>query len=130
MRILIVDDEPSVADALRIILEDGGHEVAVASTGRGGLELAGRRRFDLVISDVRLPDISGLELLSAARCERPGCPVILITSHPTTNLRTEALAGGAFDLLPKPFHPSDVLRLVSLAGGRAPGENLLPSKRA
>ena len=114
-RILVIDDEPSVADALRIILEDDGYGVAVALTGLEGLDLARRQRFDVVISDVRLPDVSGLEVLDAVRKACPHSTVILITSHGTTKLLDEARACGAFDVLQKPFPPRDVLRLVSAA---------------
>ena len=114
-RILVVDDEASVADALRIILEDSGYEVAVALTGFEGLELAGQQCFDVVVSDVRLPDISGLEVLNIVCGRCPGCVVILITSHSTTQLLEEALHCGAFDVLRKPFQPSEVLALVSAA---------------
>lgn len=114
-QILVIDDEPSVADALRIILEDDGYKVAVAATGRDGIELVLRRPFDIVLSDMRLPDIDGLEVLRAV-CEwRPGCIVILITSHATTRLRDEARDAGAFDVLQKPFPPSDVLRTIAAA---------------
>lgn len=114
-QILVIDDEPSVADALRIILEDDGYQVAVATTGLEGIELARRRRFDVVVSDVRLPDINGLEVLRAV-CESSPCSVvILITSHSTTKLLQEAHSCGAFDVLQKPFPPSDVLRLIAAA---------------
>lgn len=114
-QILVIDDEPSVADALRLILKDNGYEVAVATTGRAGLTLAKRRRFDVVVSDVRLPDVMGLDVLDAVRQERPGCSVILITSQCTPNLLTAARARGAFAVLQKPFPPRDLLRLISAA---------------
>ena len=114
-QILVIDDEPSVADALKLILEDEGYRVAVALTGREGLELTRRRCFDVVVSDVRLPDVSGLDVLRDVRRGCPASVVILITSHVTTNLLAEARGGGAFDVLHKPFIPSDVLRLVSAA---------------
>lgn len=104
-----------MADALKIILEDEGYEVAVALTGLGGLELARRRCFDVVLSDVRLPDVTGIEVLGAVCRGCPACVVILITSHSTTKLLAEARGCGAFDVLQKPFAPSDVLRLISAA---------------
>jgi CheY-like chemotaxis protein len=114
-QILVIEDEPSVADALRIILIDKGYEVAVASTGRAGLALASRRRFDVVVSDVRLPDVTGLEVLDAVRQDESGCIVILITSQCTTKLLADARARGAFAVLQKPFPPRDVLRLIAAA---------------
>lgn len=110
--ILIIEDEPSVADALRLILEDLGHHVLAAETGRGGLELARRERVRLVITDLRLPDISGLDVLGALGLEQPHVPVILITSHGTTEIFAEALRVGASAVLSKPFAPAEIVRLV------------------
>ena len=113
--ILIIDDESSVADALRIILEYNSYQVAVASRGLEGLELARRHCFDVVVSDVCLPDVTGLEVLDAVRRICPRCVVILITSLCTINLLDEARLGGAYDILQKPFPPGDVLHLISAA---------------
>jgi DNA-binding NtrC family response regulator len=113
--ILVIDDEPSVADALRIIFEDNGYEVVVALTGLEGIEIARRRCFNVVVSDVRLPDVTGLEVLDAVRQGCSRCVVILITSQRTTNLMDEARERGAFDVLQKPFSPGDVLGRVSAA---------------
>jgi DNA-binding NtrC family response regulator len=114
-QILVIDDESSVADALRLILEDDGYKVTVALSGLEGIELVWRRCFDVVVSDVRLPDITGLEVLDAVRRGCPGSVVILITSQWTTKLREEARDGGAFDVLQKPFPPRDVLHSISAA---------------
>jgi DNA-binding NtrC family response regulator len=117
-QILVIDDESSVADALRLILEDSGYEVTVAATARAGLELVRRRRFAVVVSDVRLPDATGLEVLAAVRREWPHGGVILITAQRTSGLLAEARSGGAFAVLHKPFCPKDVLRLVAAALGK------------
>ncbi len=110
--ILIIDDEPSVADALRLILGDEGYPVLVAANGCDGLELARREEVRLVITDLRLPDISGLEVLCALRRERPDVAVILISSHGTPELFARAERDGAAAVLSKPFAPSDIIRLV------------------
>jgi DNA-binding NtrC family response regulator len=122
-KILVIDDEPSVADALRIILEDDGHEVAVALTGLQGLELVRQRSFDVVVSDLRLPDITGLDVLDAICRGCPRCVVIIITSQNTTNLLDESKVCAPFDVLQKPFFPEDVLRLVSAALGKVRCDN-------
>ena len=113
--ILVIDDEPSVADALRIIFEDNGYEVTVALTGIKGIEIARQRCFNVVVSDVHLPDVTGLEVLDAVRKGCSRCVVILITSQSTTNLLDEARKRGAFDVIQKPFSPGDVLGRVSAA---------------
>jgi len=118
--ILIIDDEPSVADAVRLILEDRGHRVLVAASAAGGLELARRGGLRLVITDLRLPDFSGLEVLCALRAEQPRLPVIVITSHAAPETLSEATLAGAAAVLPKPFAPAEISSLVeslAAAGG-------------
>lgn len=110
--ILIIDDEPSVADAVRLILEDLGHRVLVAASAGGGLELARRGGLRLVITDLCLPDFSGLELLGALRAEQPLLPVVVITSHGTPDIFAEAKYAGAAAVLAKPFAPAEIIRLV------------------
>ena len=98
-RVLVIDDEPSVADALRVILEDEGFAVVVASTGREGLEQAGRAAFRVTITDLRLPDMDGLEVLGAFRERGLGGAVILITSYGTPEIiaRARDLGADGFD---------------------------------
>lgn len=115
IRILVIDDEESVADALRTILEDNGYEVEVAGDGLGGLKRAAALPFALVITDLSLPDTSGLDVLRAMR-ERDGSSrVILVTAHGTPETFAEARACGALDVLSKPFLPSDILGLIRAA---------------
>ncbi len=110
--ILIIDDEPSVADAVRLILEDRGHRVLIAGSAGDGLALARRGGLRLVITDLRLPDFSGLEVLCALRAEQPLLPVIVITAHGTPALFAEASLAGAAAVLPKPFAPAEIISLV------------------
>ena len=115
IKVLVIDDEPSVAEALRLILNDHGYETAVARTGRDGLELAGRQQFDITITDLRLPDMSGLDILSAICQKNPMSLVVIITAHSTPEMIVEARSCGAVDVLPKPFLPSDILGLITAA---------------
>jgi DNA-binding NtrC family response regulator len=110
--ILVIDDEPIVADALMIVLSDSGYEVTVALTGRDGLDKLSEQRFDVTITDLRLPDMSGLEVLSIIREKEPCSLIILITAHTTPEIIAEAVRRGAVDVLSKPFFPSDVLELL------------------
>lgn len=112
MEVLIIDDEQSITDALQIILSDSGHTVAVAATGRDGLSQASRKRYDVTITDLRLPDISGLDLLSLLRRREPSCFIIVITAHGTPEIAAESLRRGAFHCLCKPFQPADILTLI------------------
>lgn len=113
--ILVIDDEPSVADAVKIILEDNGYAVLVAATGRSGFERACERRIDLAIVDLQLPDMSGLDVLSSVREREPDGRVIMITSHGSPEIDAEAARRGAFTVLPKPFLPADLLKQVAAA---------------
>ena len=110
-RVLVIDDDASVRDALRLVLEDEGYAVVSASRGAEGVELLRAEGFDLVITDLRLPDMSGLDVLSAVRFERGRA--ILISAHATHEVSAEARLRGASGVLRKPFPPSDILRLVA-----------------
>src|SRR5687767_3329061 len=114
-RVLVVDDEPSVADALRVILEDEGFAVAVAATGREAIEQASRSAFRVTITDLRLPDMDGLEVISAFREVGVGGACILISSYGTPEITARALDLGAVGFISKPFRPSDILQLVAAA---------------
>src|SRR5215211_7610175 len=113
--ILVIDDEPTVADALSLILSDNGYDVIVAFNGRDGLEKCNQRKFGITITDLRLPDISGLEVLNCIRGMNPDCLVLIITSHSTPEILAESLSLGAVDVLSKPFLPSDILELIDRA---------------
>ncbi|HWP43959.1 MAG TPA: response regulator [Blastocatellia bacterium] len=111
--VLIVDDEISVADALEMILGDNGYDVTVALTGREALSKIDAQQFDITITDLRLPDISGLDILSRIREKGSSCLVIVITAHKTPEVVLESKCRGAYEVLSKPFFPSDVLKLIS-----------------
>ena len=111
-KVLIIDDEPSVADALKTILEDHGYEAVLAHTGRDGLEQTASRHFHLTITDYQLPDMSGLDVITAMRSRAVACPVIIITAHANPELLA---AAASFRVLPKPFLPSEILGLIKQA---------------
>lgn len=116
-RVLVIDDEPSVADALRVILEDEGFAVSVAANGRDGIAEARRASFSVTVTDLRLPDMDGLEVLGAFREGGLGGAVILTTSYGTPELFARARALGAAGVISKPFLPSDIIRLIAAALG-------------
>lgn len=113
--VLVIDDDPGMADVLEVILKDSGYEVLIAATGYSGLQQADHRRVDLTITDLQLPDMSGLDVLCAIRDKDPQCPVIIITSYSTQGVSADAKRRGAIAVLPKPFDPSDILDLVAKA---------------
>ena len=114
----MIDDAPSIIDALSIVLNDHGYKVKVALNGRDGLELADREQFSIVITDLRLPDISGLDVLRQVKVKNPDCPVIIITAHITPELIVEAKSLGAIEVLAKPFFPFDILSLIETVSTR------------
>jgi DNA-binding NtrC family response regulator len=113
--ILVIDDEPIVADALTVVLSDSGYEVAIAATGRDGLDKISKQKFDVTITDLRLPDMSGLDVLSDIREKDPSSLIIVITAHSSPEIVAESVKRGAIDVLSKPFFPSDVLGLLDKA---------------
>ena len=122
--ILVVEDEPSVAGALKLILEDSGYRVSVAPTGRDGIEQSRRGNFCLTITDLRLPDMTGLDVISAVCRDEPQGLFILITSHGSEEVLAEARNCGAAGILLKPFRPSEILQLVeSTLATRRPGSS-------
>ena len=110
--VLVIEDEPSVADALRIILEDSGYRVSVAVTGRDGIEEALRGDFCLVITDVGLKDMTGFNVIHSVCRHRPETHFIIITSFGSQEVLAEARKCGAAGVLLKPFLPSEILQLI------------------
>lgn len=107
--ILIIDDEPSLRQTMARILQRAGYEATTASNGKEGLGLIVEHRFDLVYLDIRMPDISGLELLRTIHAKFPELPVVLFTAQPDLNSAVEALRHGATDYLLKPLKPQSVI---------------------
>jgi DNA-binding NtrC family response regulator len=114
-KILLIEDDASTAASLQKVLCAEGYEVDSASRGDDGLERARRQRYDVVISDLRLPGLTGLELVAQLHAEKPKQPIILMTAHGTTETAIEATKLGACDYLLKPFEADELLDLVASA---------------
>jgi DNA-binding response OmpR family regulator len=115
-RILVVDDSSQIRATLRrMILEPEGYEVLTAADGRAGLERALRERPDLVLLDVNMPELDGLQVLEELQRARYQWPVILMTSHGSEEVAVQALRFGVRDYLHKPFEIQDVLARVQRA---------------
>jgi len=108
-RILVVDDERSMREMLAILLKREGHEVSVAENGRGAIELLNQRPFDLVVSDARMPDVDGLEVLRHARSINPSVIAIMVTAYGSPDLLRGVAQLGVNDYVEKPFN-TEVLR--------------------
>ncbi|RUM89381.1 MAG: sigma-54-dependent Fis family transcriptional regulator [Thermodesulfatator sp.] len=113
--ILVVDDEPSILESLRDILEDEGYGVRCVESGEEALRLAEERAPDLVLLDVWLPGIDGIEVLRRLREIQPTLPVIMISGHGTIEMAVKAVKLGAFDFLEKPLSYDRVIVSVEKA---------------
>lgn len=114
-RVLIVDDELPLRRLLRGVLTDDGHEVAEASGAAGAREALLTSIFDVVVTDQRMPDGSGLELVSFCREQDPSLPVIMMTAYASVDLAVEVMRAGAFDFISKPFQPEVVRSCIRRA---------------
>jgi two-component system, NtrC family, response regulator PilR len=108
-RILVVDDERSMREMLAILLRREGHEVAVAENGRSAIDLLNQRPFDLIVSDARMPDVDGLEVLRHARSVNPAIIAIMVTAYGSPDLIRGVAQLGVNDYVEKPFN-TEVLR--------------------
>jgi nitrogen regulation protein NR(I) len=111
-KILLVEDDPAIVVTLNRVLADEGYEVTVENRGDAGLARAQEAVFDVVITDLKLPGIDGLELVRTLHVKRPRLPIILMTAHGTTETAIEATQSGAYDYLVKPFEIPELLGLL------------------
>jgi len=123
--ILIVDDDDSLRRVLEFQLREDGYEVLTAADGLAALDLFTGREVDCLISDLRMPGLSGLELLRRASAINGEVPVIVITAYGDVETAVESMRSGAFDFITKPFNRDQILMTVekALMFGRAVSEN-------
>ena len=114
-RILVIDDEEVVGESLRKTLNEEGYEIETARSGQEGLRKGRNGNFDLVIVDLKMPDINGLDVIKSIKAEQPDAMMVMITGYSTVDSATEALRTGAFDYVPKPFTPGEITSVVGKA---------------
>jgi DNA-binding NtrC family response regulator len=115
IRILVVDDEAVVREGLRRVLEGDQYDVEACASGRSALDLMQERDFDLVVTDLKMPGMSGLEVLKAVKILQAEVPVIIITGYSTVDTAVEAMKNGAIDYIAKPFAPEQLMEKVGKA---------------
>jgi two-component system response regulator PilR (NtrC family) len=115
MRLLIVDDEPQLLELLCDFFEPLGCDIRKASTGTEAIELIERERFDVILTDLKMPGPDGLEILRTARKIQSDAEVVLMTGYATVDTAIEAMRAGAFHYLMKPFKGQEVVNLVEKA---------------
>ncbi|HTJ47787.1 MAG TPA: sigma-54 dependent transcriptional regulator [Kofleriaceae bacterium] len=132
-RILVADDEPNLRRVLTAILRRDGHEVALATDGAEALEVMQTGDVDVVITDLRMPKVDGMDVLRHAAKHSPHVPVIMITAYGSVGQAVEAIKAGAFDYIEKPFE-QDQIRVVvdkavkqAIANRAAPRQTLYPA---
>src|SRR5258705_5052716 len=120
--ILVVDDEPVVQDAVRWLLRSQGYDVDTARNGEEALSRIAHQEFDVVVSDIKMPGLNGLDVLERSRALKPNLSVILMTGYASLETAIEALRLGASDYLRKPFELDDLTLSVerALRGHRPP----------
>lgn len=115
--ILIVDDESSMREFLKILLDKKGYTTRAAASGAEAINLLQHHNFDLIISDIRMPDLSGLALLENIKQQDLSIPVVLITAYASPEDAVIAMKNGAYDYITKPFKMEDILSVIKAALG-------------
>ena len=113
--LLVADDDPAVRESLERTLKREGYRVVVASDGLAGLEQLKAGGVDLVLADLKMPGLSGLELLKATKTVAPDVDVIMLTAFGTVEEAVQAMKDGAYDFLTKPFQRAQLIRLIRKA---------------
>jgi DNA-binding NtrC family response regulator len=113
--IMVIDDENIVGKRLKPALEKSGDVVETFTDARKALERFNEKQFDIVVSDIRMDDIDGLEVLEQVLARSERTKVIIITGYATVEVAQEALVKGAFDFIAKPFKPNDLRAIIDKA---------------
>jgi two-component system response regulator PilR (NtrC family) len=121
--VLIVDDERSMRDFLKILLEKEGHEVTTAESGEKALKISAKQTVDVVVSDIRMPGMTGIELLETLKADSPELPIILITAFASPDDAVLAMKNGAFDYISKPFNVDEIKSVIESATNKNPVTN-------
>lgn len=123
-KILVVDDELSMREVLEFLLRKEGYHVSSTENGTQAVELINENTFDLILTDIRLGDISGIDVLRESKKKNPEIPVIMISAFATTETAVQAMNDGAYDFVPKPFDNKELLQTVKKAVNlKSTGEN-------
>jgi DNA-binding NtrC family response regulator len=115
LSVMLIDDEPIVGKRLKPALEKSGYDVEIYETGAAALKRIDEKDFDIVVTDVRMDEVDGMDILARVTEKAPRTKVIIITGYATIELAREALAKGAFDFIAKPFKPDDLRETIRKA---------------
>jgi len=112
-KVLVIDDEQVILDSVQKILMSENYDVDQCLRGKEGIEKAIHQSYDLVLTDIRMPDICGLIVLLDVKCAKPALPVVIITGYASVRSAVQAMKLGASDYIEKPFSPDELLKAVS-----------------
>jgi len=129
VRVLVVEDEPSLREGIVDLLTGDGHTVTAVGDGIAGVEAGLRDPFDLVLLDLMLPRLDGMEVCRRLRSARPGTPILMLTARGSEDDKVRGLMEGADDYVTKPFSARELLARVRVLGRRAPGGESLDEVR-
>ncbi len=115
LQIMLLDDEPIVGKRLKPALAKYGFDVEVFEDAKLALKRLDEKRFDIVVTDVRMEDVDGIQVLEHILARSQGTKVIIITGYATVEVAREALVKGAFDFIAKPFKPNDLRAVIDRA---------------
>jgi DNA-binding NtrC family response regulator len=129
--ILVVDDEPLVCRSVKKILKKKGHSVDMVQRGQDALDMVERKRFDIMIVDLKMPGMDGIQVLKHIKETHPDISVLMITGYATVETAVEAMKMGAFDYIPKPFSPAELSIVVEkiLETRSLKNENIILKKK-
>jgi two-component system response regulator AtoC len=114
-RVLVIDDDASLRYTLEAVLSDAGFVVETAESGEKGLQAFEGRGADVVLTDLAMPEMDGMQVLERLRAQDPSVPVLMLTAHGSERLAVAAMKAGASDYLPKPFDPDELTLIVKRA---------------
>ena len=125
MRILVVEDEPALRDGIVDLLSGDGHTVTAVGDGMAGVETGLKDPFDVVVLDLMLPRLDGMEVCRRLRSARPGMPILMLTARGSEDDKVRGLIEGADDYVTKPFSARELLARIRVLGRRSQGQESL-----
>jgi DNA-binding NtrC family response regulator len=128
--ILVMEDETTVAKGLEMVLSEVGYQVALAATGHAALDTLFEKNFDLLVADLRLPDMDGLDVIKRVKEKWPATEVVVITGYSSVNSAVTSMKLGAYDYLAKPFSEDQIKESVRGALGVREEKEILSKKMA
>lgn len=112
LSVLVIDDESVICDACQMVLSEKGHMVVLKNDGRSGLDAIRQGTYDIVLLDMKLPDMDGMEILKVVQEEKPGLNIIVMTGYSSISNAVQAMKKGASDYLAKPFTDDELIETI------------------